>query len=97
MGITLSANDRTEARGALKGQPYISPGQGPPERSAGGAAALGKRHLTSNLSFFPIRFGAMRQTGLEKKREIILGPQPRAALRLPWAGINLPFQGVELG
>src|SRR6266567_5048278 len=41
---------------------------------------------TPNLSFFPTRFGApkTRQSALEKKREIVSGPGPRATLRLPW-------------
>src|ERR1043166_10200041 len=60
------------------------------------AAALGKE--PPHQSLFLFRFGApqARQTG-RKKEGIILRPQPRAALRLPWAIIMSSLPGLQLG
>ena len=60
------------------------------------AAALGKE--PPHQSLFLFRFGApqARQTGREKEG-IILRPQPRAALRLPWAIIVSSLPGLQLG
>jgi hypothetical protein len=49
------------------------------------AAALGKES-PQPTSFFPSSLARLQRAKLEgKKEEKVLGPQPRAALRLPWA------------
>jgi hypothetical protein len=57
------------ASGAPQGQHENSPGQGPPERSTGGAAALGSARHIEHLPFF--EFGGSghkaRTTKLEKR------------------------------
>ena len=47
--------------------------------------------------FFPSGFGRLKRPKPEGKNEgIILGPQPRAALRLPWAIMSSSLQDFGL-
>jgi hypothetical protein len=81
------ATKRTAASsGAPEGQRDSSPGQGPPERSAGGpppwVEATSSQPPFSRVLFFS-RLEAWEKTRLVERETFTLGSSPRAALRLP--------------